>query len=439
MTGHFFDVAVIAEGMNGLIAAYELSKTDVSVVLIDRYKPSLSMDGYVFNPYPQHLFSDAELPDLFRQLHGVFETYAHPAFQVILPDRRIDISADGKKTMSEIARRFKGQSSGFAAYLSGEQALVDLLRRRRQEAQAVAGAFTKSAARIRTNVQVLRERQRMHRNLAGLMDDPLPSIVFRAIIRFLFPWNNGSTPPNDMRFAPAVLRKRFYPMGGRDSLKNAILQELVRRNVNVLQDTEISRIEERKYFTVSIDHEQTVRARTLVAEPLSERTFSLLPFDVYRNVRKKFYMDNIFAGVNRSCLPELFNRVNSAVIVADYDRPLTNDNLIFLDANPISDIKRAKDEMAALTITTLIHENSISRISAIRNAVLSHVRRFMPFFDDFVENIYFTDPSVLWDNSGVPVNKRGILLLNDEFINQYTLDSKYAYISRQVKKLISNL
>ena len=77
MTGHFFDVAVIAEGMNGLIAAYELSKTDVSVVLIDRYKPSLSMDGYVFNPYPQHLFSDAELPDLFRQLHGVFETYAH--------------------------------------------------------------------------------------------------------------------------------------------------------------------------------------------------------------------------------------------------------------------------------------------------------------------------------------------------------------------------
>ena len=63
----------------------------------------------------------------------------------------------------------------------------------------------------------------------------------------------------------------------------------------------------------------------------------------------------------------------------------------------------------------------------------------MPFFDDFVENIYFTDPSVLWNNKGVPVYKKGVLLLNDEFMNQYTLDSKYAYIKKQIKKLISNL
>lgn len=439
MAGHFFDVAVIAEGFNGLIAAYELSKTDVSVVLIDRYKPSLSIDGYVFNQYPQHLFSDAEIPDLFRQLHGVFETYTNPAYQVILPDRRIDICADGKKMIAEINRRFNGNAPGFAAYLSGEQALEDLLHTRRQEVTAVPGVFRKSVAGIRNHVRVLREQKRMYRNLAGLMDDPIPSLVFRAIVRYLFPWSNGGTPLYDMRFAPVVLRKRFYPMGGRDSVKNAILQELVRRNVNILQDAEISRIEERKYFTVSIDHDQTVRARTLVADPLYERTFSLLPRDVYSKVRKKFYVDNIFAGVHRSCLPEIFNRINSAVLVSDYDRPLTNDNLIFLDANPISDIKRTKDEMAALTMATLIHENSIPRISSLRNAVLAKVKTFMPFFDDFVENIYFTDPFVVWDSKSVPVFKKGILLVNDEFINQYTLDSKYAYIRKQIKKLISYL
>jgi hypothetical protein len=182
-----------------------------------------------------------------------------------------------------------------------------------------------------------------------------------------------------------------------------------------------------------------VRSRTIVAEPVYEKTLFMLPSDSYRHIKKRFYVDNIFAGIHRSCLPELYNRINSAVIVSDYEQPLYNDNLIFMDNNPISDIKRAKDEMAALTVATLIQEGSISKISSIRNSVLEHVKRFMPFFDDFVENIYFTDPSVLWDNKNVAVYKKGILLLNDEFINQYTLDAKYAYIKKQIRRLITNL
>jgi phytoene dehydrogenase-like protein len=127
MTGRFFDVAVITEGLNGLLAAYELSKADVSIVVIDNYKPSLEIDGYIFDYYPQHIFSYYELPDLLRQLHGVFETYTSPAFQLILPDRRIDISSDGKRCISDVNKRFKGKASGFTEYISEEQILLELL------------------------------------------------------------------------------------------------------------------------------------------------------------------------------------------------------------------------------------------------------------------------------------------------------------------------
>lgn len=439
MTGRFFDVAVITEGLNGLLAAYELSKADVSIVVIDNYKPSLEIDGYIFNYYPQHIFSYYELPDLLRQLHGVFETYTSPAFQLILPDRRIDISSDGKRCISDVNKRFKGKASGFTEYISEEQILLELLLKLKETEADRSGMMKRIFKRLKTSGLLLRKKQEAHRSLKRLLKEDISSVLFNAVLKQLFPWIDENIVLSNMGIAPLILRKRFYLAGGKDSLKSTIINELMRRNVNVVQDKEINHIDYKKYFTIAFDHEQSVRSKNIIAEPMYERTLSLLPSDSYRKIKKKFYVDNIFAGIHRSCLPELYNRINSAIIVSDYGQALSNDNLIFMDTNPISDIKRAKDEMAALTLCTLIEENSISKISAIRSAVIKHVKRFVPFFDDFVENIYFTDPYILWDNKGVAIYKKGILLLNDEFINMYTFDSKYAYIKKRVKTLISDL
>ncbi len=439
MTGRFFDVAVVTEGLNGLLAAYELSKAEVSIVVIDNYNPSLEIDGYIFDYYPQHIFSYCELPDTLRQLHGVFETYTSPAFQLILPDRRIDISSDGKRCISDINKRLKGKASYLTDYLSEEQILLELLLKLKGIEAESSGVMERIFKRLMTSGLLLRERRTAYRSLKRLLKEDIPSVIFNAALKQLFPWIDGNTVPPDMDISPIVLRKRFYLVGGKDSLKNTIVNELMRRNVNIVRNKEISHIDYKKYFTIDFDHEQSVRSRAIIAEPIHEKTFSLLPSDTYRKIKKKFYVDNIFAGIHRSCLPELYNRINSAIIVSDYGQALSNDNLIFMDTNPISDIKRSKDEMAALALCTLIEENSVSKISAIRTAVIEHVKRFMPFFDDFVENIYFTDPYILWDNQGVPVYKKGILLLNDEFMNMYTLDSKYAYIKKKVKTLISDL
>ncbi len=439
MTERFFDVAVITEGLNGLLAAYELSKTDASIVVIDNYKPSLEIDGYIFDYYPGQIFSYHELPDLLKQLQVTFETYTSPAYQVILPDRRVDLYSNGEKCISGINKRFKGHAPGLTEYLAGEQILLELLLKLQGTTEDRSGIVRRSLKRLRTFELMLREKKKAFTSQEKLLKEDISPVFFNAIVRQLFPWIKENAILSMTHSAPVVLQNRFYPVGGKGSLKSAIIRELVRRNVNVVQDKEINHIDYRKYFTIVFDHEQSVRSRIIVAEPVYEKTLFMLPSDSYRHIKKRFYVDNIFAGIHRSCLPEIYNRINSAVIVSDYEQPLYNDNLIFMDTNPISDIKRAKDEMAALTVATLIQENSISKISSIRNAALEHVKRFMPFFNDFVENIYFTDPSVLWDNQNVSVYKKGILLLNDEFMNRYTLDAKYAYIKKQIRKLITNL
>lgn len=440
MAGRFFDVAVVTEGINGLLAAYELSKSDVSIVVFDNYNPSLAIDGYVFNYYPGHIFAYSELPGMFKELRVTFETYTSPMYQIILPDRRVDVYSDTLKLLSSVRLRFNGGSPALTEYLHKNKIQCDLLHKLGSEKGTGMQASIRSLLRgIPYRARLTREKRNAAGSISRLGREKSPSVFVNAISRYLLPWADDSIREHAACTPPPIPGKRFYPAGGMDSLKNALLQELARRNVNVIQDKEINSIEYRKYFTVTFDHEQSVRARSIVAEPIYEKTLSLLPGDPYRKIRKKFYVDNIFAGLHRSCLPEIYDRVNNAVLVHDYEEPLENDNLLFIDSNPVSDIKRAKDEMAALTLTLLIRENSMPKISALRQSAIGHLKRFMPFFDDYAEHIYFTDPSLLWDNTGVPVYRKGILLLNNEFLHMYTPDTKYAYLKKQVKKLIANL
>ncbi len=440
MSGKFFDGAVIAEGMNALLAAYELSKTDSSMVVIDNYKPSLDIDGYNFNYYPGHIFTSQELPVILQELHTVFEIYTNPAYQLILPDRRIDMHYNIQKLMKAVHLRFKEEAPLLEEYLYKEQKLCELLS---QLSPFNNGDHSEQGGklfrRLKLQERLFKERRTANNSFNGLKDRHLTSVFVHAIARFMLPWLEEQELFTDKTIFPLILRKRLYPAGGKNSVKTAIINELIRRNVNVIQDKEVNRIEYGKYFTITYAHDQTVRSKKIIIEPRHEKSISLLPFDTYKGIKKHFYADNIFIGLKRSCLPELYGRANNAIMVCDYDQPLANDNLIFMDTNPLTDIKRAKDEMAALTVTVLIAENSISKISAIRHSVLERIRRFMPFFDDSVENIYFTEPSVIWDSHSVPVYRKGVLLINDEFINLYTADAKYAYITKQVKRLFKTL
>ncbi len=439
MTDGVFDVAVIAEGLNALLAAYELAKSGASVALIDRYKPSLELDGYDFNYYPQHLFTPHDLPGIFQELRIAFEVYTGPAYQVVLPDRRIDMHLNIQRLMKAVGCRFADGTAQLGEFLSREQRISDLQSQIRGMGGGRKGRPGKKLRRLVLKERLLRESRYAYRALGGLNETGPESAFIDAIGKFMAPWLDGLRLPAYRAAAPLFLRKRVYPAGGRGGLKAALLSGLGKRRVSIIQGEEVSGIEHGRYFTTRCTHGQEVRSRRLVLDPIREKTVSLLPFRAYRGMRKRFFVDNIFIGLRRSCLPEPYSRVNSAVMVGDYGRPLENDNLIFMDTSPLTDIKRTRDEMVALTATLLIREDSVAGLPAIRQAAIDRIRWFMPFFDEHVERIYYTDPSIVWEPGTVPVSRKGLLLLNDEFINLYTGNATYAYIKRQAEKLVRTL
>lgn len=440
MTGKFFDVAVVTEGLNGLLAACELSKSDVSIVVIDNYKPSLEIDGYDFNYYPGHIFATHELPDVFKELNTTFEVYTNPAYQLILPDRRIDVHCNIQKLVKTLKQRFNEEAHLLESYLYNEGKICDLLLQfTKTDSNDHPEQVRRLLRGLRLKELLFKERKGANNSFKKLKDRHLTSVLVNAIARYMVPWLDEEKLFTYRNIAPLILKKRFYPVGGKGNEKTAIINQLAGHNVNIIQDKEVNSIEYSKYFTIKFAHDQTVRSRRVICEPMHEKTISLLPFDTYRQTKKHFYVDNIFIGLKRSCLPELYGRVNNAIMVHDYEQPIANGNLIFMDTNPITDLRRAKDEMAALTATVLIKENSISKISSIRHEVIEHIRWFIPFFDDYVENIYLTEPSIIWDGYKVPAYKKGLLMINDEFMNLYTADAKYVYIKKQVKKLIRTL
>ncbi len=440
MTERLFDVAVINEDTNGLFSAYELAKNNVSVVVFDNYKPSLDIDGYKFIYYPEHVFADYELPEIFEELHIPFETYTNPVYHLILPDRRVDICSGIQKMVPAINLRFGKEASKLVSYLQKESRISDILFKIRElEHDRHTTPLKKAFYATRLKRLLIREKRSIINSLKELAAENTTSVFIRAIAGYILPWVSEDQLLTDTDIAPLVLKKRFYPVGGKGSIKAAVMHELIKRKVNVIRDKELHLISRKKHFTITFDHGQTVQAKKIIVEPVYEKTLSLLPFGFYKKIKKKFYVDNIFVGLKRSCLPEVYNRTNNAVMAFNYHQPLFDDNLIFINTNPITDIKRAKNDMTALSITLLIKEANISRLSSIRAGALEHIKWFIPFFDDYAENIYFTKPRIIWDNRNVPVYKKGILMINDEFMNIYTFEEKYAYIKKQVQRLIKKL
>ncbi|MGB9734775.1 MAG: hypothetical protein ACP5JP_07060 [bacterium] len=436
MNEKIFDVTIITEGLNGLLIAYELSKAGVSINLIDNYKPSFEIDGYIFDTYPGYIFSYAGLPNVFRQLNIPFETYINPVLQLILPDRRIDIYSNVHRCIAEIRRRFNTLATDIVEYILKEQAIINLLETLKLFESPDSHALNPIIKRLYTRHLLAREGRNMSKTYRKLLSDNTTSVFIQALQTHAFPWYNERKP---LQGIPAILQKRFYPVGGIGAIKNVIIDKIRKQNVNVVQNKVITNIAHEKHFTISLDHKELINSKFVVAEPLYENSLSLISKYMHTQIEKNFYVDNVFIGIHRMCLPEVYNRVNYAILISDYKNPLFNDNLIFMFNNPISDIKRAKDEMTALTISYLIPGDSITRLSSIREAVINHIKHFMPFFDDYAEKIYFTEPYILWNNTHVPLNKRGVWLLNDEFIKNYTYDKKYAYIENTAKKIISRL
>jgi hypothetical protein len=429
-----FDVAVITEGINGLLSAFEVARNGGSVIVIDNYNPSFEIDGYIFDYYPEHLFSYADLPRVFRDLNISFETYTNPAFYLVLPDRRVDIYSHIERAIAEIKKRFKEHSTDIITYLLKEQDIIELLLKApisTSEHFNLKNAVNK----LNTGRLLRKERQYANKILKDLWKNDLMYAFTKAIATHMFPWHYTS---KTLGSVPFILQKSFYPVGGRSSIKNAIMNELTGLHVKVIHNKRIKHIEHKRHFIINLEDEQSIKSKALIMEPLYEDTLLKLPLNAFKRIKKQFYVDNIFIGLHRLCLPEVYNRVNHAVIVSDHKKELFNDNLIFIFNNPISDIRRAKNDMTALTVCTLIQETDIAKLSLIRNATLKHLKNFMPFFDEYVEKIYFTEPYVLWGNKAVPVYTNRVLLVNDEFTKGYTFDEKYAYIKTQLKRHIFN-
>lgn len=429
-----YDVVVIAEGLNSLLSAYVLTQLGTSIAVIDNYKPSFEVDGYIFDTYPGYVFSINNVPGVFKELAIPFETYITPALQIILPDRRIDIYSNEKRCILEIKRRFGEQSSDkIIKYLLKEKKIINLLLTINSYVSQSSHTFNTLIKHLHTKYILTKERHNISNLYKEISNDDIASVFIMALQKHLFPWGDEKL----LYGVPIILQKRLYPIGGKSAIKSAIIDVLAKHNIPIIQNKTITDISYKKDFTISLDHNEQINSKYIVVESLYEKTMSKVTKSVGINIKKRFYVDNIFVGMHRICLPEGYNRSNCSAIISDYKMPLCNDNLIFVFNNPISDIKRAKDEMTALTISYLIPDNSISRLSKIRNSILSHIKEFMPFFEDFTENIYFTEPYILWDNQTVHLNKKRIWLLNDEFLNSFTFDEKYAYIVKRIKKLVS--
>ncbi|MCX8116503.1 MAG: hypothetical protein N3G78_01060 [Desulfobacterota bacterium] len=393
--GTDFDVIFLGDGLSGLIAASLLAKEGRKIVLLKerRYRPYYEREGYRFVFFSTPL--DETIPiDLLRKIPfpeqgpGYREAGAglkrSVAFQVLLPEARIDLYRDRTLLRKEWQREFPKE-------LGPIEAFYEALERRRQDpfpfappsffnrafpldrflrARRVDDCLPPLSKEFETVLQL----QALSRSYLYLDSYPLPLLA--RLIEY------GETGP------------RVQVDLGR--VERGLLHTLL-HNGGLIQETdEVERVEVRWRGEVRVylkEGRGPLQCQRFVINTPPHSFSNLFGkkrdflFKWRGRIRPRYKVIPFCAGIRKRVVP--VGMGGQLVSLLDPEKPLEGGNLLFLRLGRLGEEASAPEGKIGLTAEALMPFDESGRrpISELETGVIAHLNRLFPFLEDSLEFI----------------------------------------------------
>ena len=401
-----YDTVVIGNDLSSLVAAAMISHHGGKTVLLSegdaRYV--YSDYGYTFNidPMPLTGFGPAQTCSRLLAKLGMPVTefsdlqLLNPGLQIILSDHRIDCFNGMEEFLNDMEREFSGEGDEIRKLYASVLKISKLVEQRITEKPfSCRTNFDEFISVLKSIPVILKERLSLSKRFKSISKNHSLTRVFEAKGAVLSNWSSYEKSPVSVSSAYALslpLKGLYHHVAGNEVLLGLLKSAFEASGGHLMKNCSVMRINLSKEIDVDVsipDALSQVSGRYLIASTKWEKLRLLLLNDRkfkrmerrLKLVRSAYYPFTLHMGILESCIPE--KTAIYVAIVIDENRPVMDDNLVFVEISVKDCNDRAPAGKRALSATILLKESPLvltnDQLKEVSQVVFCALEKFLPF------------------------------------------------------------
>jgi phytoene dehydrogenase-like protein len=407
-----YDLIVIGDDLSSHVAAAVSSRNGINTALLSESKTGeeVSLNGdSVFNidPTPltgfgenqtcRSLLDQLDIPPIERET-----LLLNPAYQIILPEHRLDFFNDKESLVKEMVREFPqlaGEINSFYDAVVKNSAIVGKWLHDHPFIQPNSFKDYFDYLKlipylIKYKFDNIKLKQIMFRNASfkKVMGAQQALLSFKIKDQdSIFSYFHYSAP----------LRGVYYFSQGKQGFLNTLINKIESTNGLYLNNCEILSIKKGKLIEVTVMDKHGVASKieadNLIVSTkwqnmhlLIERKKKLNFDDLIRPVKVSYYPFTIHLGIRQKSIPEKMAR--HVAVISDVNKHIYDDNLIILELCTPEDEKNTSTAKSLLSATVFLPDDQMTwskeNLTANARSIIERLEFFLPFLK---ENIEFFD------------------------------------------------
>ena len=408
-----YDTIVIGNDLSSLIAAALCARYGKKTALLSEKdtRDFFSESGYTFNidPFPWTGFGSGQVfLRLFSELDIPFTdeinvTQLNPSLQVILPEHRIDLYSERNALISEMEREFPGNikeiGKFYSAVLRGGNSITRFINKNPFTRPRSLKEYLKLAVGIPI---FIRNRSILSKRFKAAQYPPSLKRVFEAELLLLSSLCMANAKPLSYAHILSLPWKGlFCNFGGKHILTDVLRRKFISYGGSLIDNSSIVRLNTAGEIEVDIDVEgivSTVSGKNLIVSTKWEKLKQMLldderfekPARKFESIEAVYHPFTLHMGVSEKGIPEKISEY--VIIIRDEERPVMDNNLVFLEISSSKDTVSAPHGKRAVSATIFLKKSPLilsnGDLERVSTGILDNLKDFLPFLR---ENLDFTN------------------------------------------------
>ena len=407
-----YDVIVIGSDLSSFIAALLSARYGRKTLLLSEcgLGDSLTLSGYTFNidPFPWSGFGAGQIfTKLFSELNIPLPDAAkisplNPAFQVVLPEHRIDFCIDREALINDISREYPGEDSQVQNLYQSVTRVCDTLDKAIRESLTSADRSFKDLMKNCLDMPFfMADIWRLSHKLRSLGRQPsLEAIFDSGLTLFSNQYVNHDKPLSSAYLLSLPWRGLYYHFGGKHLMLGQLRKRFEDLRGETLTDCAITAI--RAGAKIEVDVKPKGKPISVVGQELiisakspalaillsEEKRLSKLARKL-RRVETAQYPFTLHMGVDNRGLPDRMSEY--VIFVPEHPRDTAREigPFLFLESSVADDTGLAPRGKRTLTVTALLSRSPLhmedGELKATAEDMIRALERFLPFLRESMD------------------------------------------------------